>query len=226
MIRKKALPSLLLIALLSVPCPVSWAGPEGGAGNGSAVPEGYRLFESTAAFVNGRILFRSDLLRESCLLRCAAFPGDLPADLSLEEVRERRIREILVLQEEAKLGLVSVDNAALQELSGSAEARMRTCAAPCARAIDSSAVNDFIRRRLVIREFLRKRVAVFVDVSEDDVRREIRRRVSRGERSRESASEETIREELFAGKEARAVRNWYDRVASKSKIVRSPLEEP
>lgn len=226
MIRRTALPSLLLLALLSAPYAASPAGSQGDPGEGPFVSGGYRLFESTAASINGQVLFRSDLLREACLLRCGAYPGDEPADGSLAEVRERRIREILVLQEEEKLGLGQVDNAALQEISTSAEARVSACADPCARDVDPSAVRAFVKRRLVIREFFQKRVAVFVEVNEDEVRREIERRISRGEISRESVSEEAIRSELFAEKSARAVRNWYDRVTSKSKIVRSPLEEP
>jgi len=226
MIRRTALPSLLLIALLSAPCAAAPAGTQGDPGEGSVVSGGYRLFESTAASINGKVLFRSDLLREACLLRCGAFPGDEPADLPLAEVRERRIREILVLQEEEKLGLGQVDNAALQENSTEAEARVSACADPCAGDVDASAVRDFVKRRLVIREFLQKRVAVFVEVSDDEVRREIDRRVSRGEILRESVSEEAIRGELFGEKVARAVRTWYDRVTSKSKIVRSPLEGP
>lgn len=226
MIRRTALPSLLLLALLSAPCAAAPAGSQGEPGEGSVVSGGYRLFESTAASVNGQVLFRSDLLREACLLRCGAFPGDEPVDLPLAEVRERRIRETLVLQENEKLGLGQVDNAALQEISVSAVTRMNACALSCARGIDASAVRAFVKRRLVLREFLRKRVVVFVEVSDEEVRREIERRVSRGEVSRESVSEEAVRGELFREKAARAVRNWYDRVTSKSKIVRSPLGEP
>lgn len=226
MIRRRALPPLLLLALLCAPCAAAPAGSQGDPGNGPVVSGGYRLFESSAASVNGKVLFRSDLLREACLLRCAAFPGDEPADLSLEEVRERRIRELLVLQEEEKLGLGQVDNAALLKLSTAAEARVSACADPCARDLGAPAVRDFANRRLVIRQFLQKRVGVFVEVSDDEVRKEIERRVSRGGIPRESASEEAIRAELFQEKASRAIRNWYDRVTSKSKIVRSPLEEP
>jgi hypothetical protein len=226
MIRKTAILSLLLVACLAAPCPGAGAGSQGSPGEGGVVSGGYRLFESTAASINGQVLFRSDLLREACLLRCGAFPGEEPANLPLAEVLERRIREILVLQEDGKLGLAQVDNAALQTISGEATARVRSCADPCARDVDPSAVSAFVKRRLVIRDFLQKRVAVFIEVSDDEVRREIERRVARGEASRDSASEEAIRGALFEEKTARAVRNWYDQVTSKSKIVRSPLEEP
>jgi len=37
--------------------------------------EGYRVYESTAASVNGEVLFVSDVARERCFLRCAAMPG-------------------------------------------------------------------------------------------------------------------------------------------------------
>jgi len=228
MIRRTSLPSMLLFLLLFLcaSCPAARAGAEGEPGEGPGVSGGYRLFESVSASINGQVLFRSDLLREACLLRCGAFPGDDPADLTLAEVRERRIGQILVLQEEEKLGLGEVDNVVLQEIAAAAEARVRVCPVPCARDIGSPAVRDFVKRRLVVREYLRKRVAAFVEVSDDEVRREIDRRVSRGEIPRGSASEEAIRAELFEEKAARAIRNWYDRETSKSKIVRSPLEGP
>ncbi len=225
MIRRRAVSSLLLPALLSALCATATAGSKEDPGKGSVGPGGYRLVESTAASVNGQVLYRSDLLREACLLRCGALPGDEPADRSLAEVRERRIRELLVLQEEEKLGLGSVDNAALLALSATGEARVGACADPCARDIDKAAVRDFAKRRLVIREFLRKRVGVFVEVSDDEVRKEIDRRVSGRGIPRESLSDEAIRAALVEEKTAQAVRNWYDRVTSKSKIVRSPLEE-
>lgn len=223
MIRRTRFPPLFLLAFLLVPCMAARADTDGG--QDPVVSGGYRLFESTVASVDGRVLFRSDLLREACLLRCGAFPGDEPVDLPLAEVRDRMIRQLLVLQEEEKLGLGQVDNAALQEISAGAEARVSACRDPCARGIDPSAVHAYVKGRLVVREFLRKRVAVFVEVSADEVRREIERRVSRGDLAREAASEETVRAELFREKSARAIRNWYDRETSKTKIVRSPLEE-
>ena len=37
--------------------------------------EAFRVYESTAASVNGEVLFVSDVAREACLLGCAAMPG-------------------------------------------------------------------------------------------------------------------------------------------------------
>jgi len=224
MIRRAVFPTLLLFALLAFPRAAIPAEPEGPPGESSAEPGGYRLYESTVASVNGEVLFRSDLLREDCLLRCGAFPGEEPSHPSFEEVREERIREMLILQEERKLGLAQVDNAVLQEAAAEAGTRLRACDPPCASAIGPDDLLDFVRRRLVIREFLRKRVIAFVEVSEDEVRQEIERRVSRGEIPRGSVSEEAVRDELFSEKKARAVRIWYDRLTSKAKIVRAPLE--
>ena len=225
MSARTVFPLLLLLAFLS-----STGGNAAFAGQGEeASPargsQGYRLYEETAASVNGRVLFRTELLREACLLRCGAFPGDEPAELPLPEVRERRIREILVLQEEEKLGLGHVDNASVLAAAAAANARLKACPSPCAREIDASDIRAFVEHRLVVREFLRKRVAVFVDVNEEEVRREIARRVSRGEIQGGPPTEEQVRLELFEEKASREIRNWYDRVASKSKIVRSPLEE-
>ncbi|GAB4365626.1 MAG: hypothetical protein Kow00128_08350 [Deltaproteobacteria bacterium] len=224
MIRRRSIPAGLLLVFLCLSCGPAVAGET--PGETSPVAGGYRLYESTVASVNGEVLFHSDLLREECLLRCGAFPGEPPVEAGPEEVRERRIREMLILQEERKLGLARVDNAVLQETAASAAQRMRECERPCAASIGSGDLLDFVGRRLAIREFLRKRVVAFVEVGEEEVRREIERRVARGDLSRESVSEEAIRRELFAEKEERAVRNWYDRLASKAKIVRTPLETP
>lgn len=225
MTARTAFPILLLLALL-----VSPRGDKGRAGQGeedfiSRGTKGYRLYEATAGSVNGRVIFRTELLQEACLLRCGAFPGDEPVDLPLPEVRERMIRGILVLQEEEKLGLGQVDNASILAAVAAANPRLGACNDRCAREVDASGLRGFVERRLVIREFLRKRVAVFVDVNEEEVNREIARRISRGEIQGNPPPQEQVRQELFEEKASREIRNWYDRVASKSKIVRSPLEE-
>ena len=225
MTARTAFPILLLAFLVS-PGGFAARADQGEDPSGSRGAKGYRLYEETAASVNGRVLFRTELLREACLLRCGAFPGDEPVDLPLLEVRERLIGGILVLQEEEKLGLGQVDNASILAAAAAANARLEICSDPCAREIDASGLRGFVERRLVIREFLRKRVAVFVDVNEEEVRREIARRISRGENLGDPPPEEQVRQELFEEKASREIRNWYDRVASKSKIVRSPLEEP
>lgn len=68
-------------------------------------------------------------------------------------------------------------------------------------------------------------MSVFVDVSEEDVAREIQREASRTGKSPGEISEDAVRKELLDEKAAREVRNWFDRAASKSKIMLSPLEE-
>lgn len=226
MTARTTLPILLLLAFLVSPGGNAARAGQGEDPIGSRGTREYRLYEATAASVNGRVLFRTELLREACLLRCGAFPGDEPVDLPLPEVRERMIRGILVLQEEEKLGLGQVDNASILAAVDAANARLAACSSPCAREIGASDLRGFVERRLVVREFLRKRIAVFVDVNEEEVRREISRRISRGETPGIPASEEQVRQELFEEKASREIRNWYDRVTSKSKIMRSPLEEP
>ena len=66
---------------------------------------------------------------------------------------------------------------------------------------------------------------MFVDVNEEEVDREIERRVSRGGKNPGEISREEVRRELLDEKSAREIRNWLDRATSKSRIIRSPLEE-
>ncbi len=188
-------------------------------------PEGYRLYEATAATVNGDVIFRSDLDREACLKACGAFPGDEPVGVSLSEAREELIEDVLVRQEEEKLGLGTVDNAVLQETAARARDNAEACSSPCARDLSDEQVREYAARKLLVREFLKKRVSAFVDVNEEEVEREIQRRVSRTGKRPGEIPEESVRRELHDEKAAREIRNWFDRATSKSRIYRSPLEE-
>ncbi|HEX7523484.1 MAG TPA: hypothetical protein VF357_04740, partial [Candidatus Deferrimicrobium sp.] len=60
--------------------------------------EGYQVYESTAASVNGEVLFVSDVVREACFLRCAAMPGTVGEILSPRGVRDRLVLDTLALQ--------------------------------------------------------------------------------------------------------------------------------
>lgn len=185
---------------------------------------GYRLYEATAATVNGEVIFLSDVVRESCLRVCGAYPGDEQAVLVLSEARDRLIADILVRQEEEKLELGTVDNTALQEAAARASDIMGACPFPCAREVSSGQIRDYAARRLLVREYLRKRVSVFVDVNTEEVEKERNRRASDMGIRPEDIPEETVRKELLAEKLAREIRNWFDRATSKSTILLYPLE--
>jgi len=87
----------------------------------------YRVYESTAASVNGEVLFVSDVEREACFLRCAAMPGTGEEILSLRGARDRLVLDTLALQEQRKLLLGAVDNAALEGYARGAASRMAAC---------------------------------------------------------------------------------------------------
>ncbi|HEX7518707.1 MAG TPA: hypothetical protein VF325_00380, partial [Candidatus Deferrimicrobium sp.] len=144
---------------------------------GSAV-EGYRVYESTAASVNGEVLFVSDVAREMCFLRCAAMPGTKEEILSAREVRDRLILDTLALQEQRKLLLGTVDNAALDGYAREAESRMAACSSLCKQEIAPGETREWIHRKLLLRDFFNRRVAVFVEVKDDDVEKELARRSS------------------------------------------------
>ena len=96
------------------------------------------MYESTAASVNGEVLFLSDVVREGCFYRCAAMPGSDPEVLTLREARDRLIADVLVLQEQKKLALGQVDNATLSAYAGEAVARMREAFAQAAILLKTS----------------------------------------------------------------------------------------
>ena len=195
------------------------------AGTNAAAPDGYRRIESAAASVNGEVVFLSEVSREACFYRCGAVQGQPEQEISLSRAREKLIADTLVLQEQKKLGLGGVDNTALAGAMAEPLSRMRSCAAPCAAAVTEAEVQDLVRRRLLVRDFLEQRVAVFIEVNDEDVRREIGQR-SRSGAPPEELSEETVRRRLYEEKAAAEIRNWFARTTSKSRVVLSPLSEP
>lgn len=186
--------------------------------------EEYRAYESTAASVNGEVLFVSDVLREACFLGCAAMPGTGAEILSPREARDRLILDTLALQEQRKLLLGSVDNAALERDAREAEASMAACPAPCSREISPGETREWIRRKLLLRDFFNRRVAVFVEVKADEVRKEVARRASAPGAGAKPAWEQ-VRDELHSERVAQAIRNWQSRAASKSRLILSPMED-
>jgi hypothetical protein len=191
---------------------------------GAGALDGYRLYESTAASVNREVLFLSDVTREQCLRRCVSMPGSPQENLSLEEARKQLISDTLALQEQRKLELGQVDNAVLAAAVKDATAWLERCPSKCGEKITPEDVSQWVERKLLIRDFLRRRVSVFVEIKDEEVRREYRRRSSSSDNA-QGLTEEKVREDLQGRKEAEEVRNWYNRAASKAKIVLSPLEE-
>ena len=189
---------------------------------GARAAEGYRVYESTAASVNGEVLFVSDVAREACFLRCAAMPGTEEEILSLRQARDRLILDMLALQEQRKLLLGAVDNAALEGYAREAESRMAACSSPCKREIAPAGTREWIRRKLLLRDFFNRRVAVFVDVKRDDVRKELARRSSSPDNDAVPTREE-VREEMLEARIAEEIRNWQTRAASKSRVILSPM---
>jgi hypothetical protein len=186
--------------------------------------EGYRVYESTAASVNGEVLFVSDVAREACFLRCAAMPGTVGEILSAHGARERLVLDTLALQEQRKLLLGAVDNVVLDGYVREAESRMSVCTSPCNREIAPGETREWIRRKLLLRDFFTRRVAVFVEVKDDDVRRELAHRSSAPGNGAES-TEEQVRDEMRDARIAQEIRNWETRAASKSRLILSPMED-
>ena len=210
-VRRRGILSLRLAALFLLAAP------------GASALDGYRVYESTAASVNGEVLFLSDVAREECFHRCAAMPGSDPEVITPQEARERLIADVLVLQEQKKLALGQVDNATLSAYAAEAVARMAACGSSCRDDIRPEEIRAWVERKLVIREFFNRRVGMFVEVSDEDVEREIRHRTPAG--GNVELTEDQVREELQEAKVAQEVRNWYARTASKARIVLSPLGE-
>lgn len=217
MMRRAAVPlAFLLSAAVAAPAP-SFANP---------AADGYRLVESTAGSVNGEVIFLTDLVRESCLYRCGAYAGETPKELPPAAVRDRLVADALVLQEQRKLGLGEVDNTAVEEAFAAAGRSMAGCAAPCAKAISPAEIRAFLAKRLLVKSFLARRVGAFVEVGEEEVAEEVRYRRSRAGVDPEGVKPESVRAELLQSRMDREIRNWFDRAASKARIILSPLESP
>ncbi|MBP2675382.1 MAG: hypothetical protein H6Q84_2222 [Deltaproteobacteria bacterium] len=191
---------------------------------GAHADEGYRLYEGMAASVNKEVLFLSDVLREQCFHRCATMPGSGEEALSLREARDRLISDTLALQEQKKLALGQVDNAVLADQAREAVRRTEGCPSSCREGISPREVSVWVERKLLIRDFLRRRIGAFIEIDIDDARKEYQHRLSQGEAA-PGLTVEKVRQELLEEKIGREVRNWYDRAASKSSIALSPLEE-
>lgn len=190
----------------------------------SSADDGFRLVDATAASVNGEVLFLSDVDREACLYRCGAFPGDDPRPMTAAQARDKLIADTLVLQEQKKLGLGAPDNGALAEAAAATLSRLAGCTEPCGGDVGAVAAREFAERRLVVRDFLSRRISVFIEVSDAEVAQEVERRAARDGSAAGDLSPEAVRQELFREKAAREIRNWYERAASKSRIMLSPLE--
>jgi hypothetical protein len=195
------------------------------SGTCAADPDGYRMVDSVAASVNGEVLFLSEVLREFCFYRCGTVPGQAPQEMSLSRAREMLIADTLVLQEAKKLGLGAVDNEALASSTAEALSRTRKCTSPCAASLTETEVGELLSRRLLVRDFLERRIAIFIEVNDGEVRRETAQR-SRAGLPPEELTEEKVRKSLSEGKAAIEIRNWFARSTSKSRIVLSPLPEP
>jgi hypothetical protein len=206
---------------------LGWATPSPGAAPDNALPGagGYRLLESTVAAVNGEVVFLSDIVREACYYGCGAFPGEAADATTLAEARERYIADVLVLQEQKKLALGEVDNAVLRKASGEARERMARCASPCAARTAPREIDVYVARRMLVRDFLVKRVSVFIEVTDGEVRREAEQRRERAGKDAPAIRDEDVRAEMLEERTAREIRNWFSRAASKARIVLSPLEE-
>ncbi|HZW37438.1 MAG: hypothetical protein ACM319_05640 [Deltaproteobacteria bacterium] len=209
---KRALPVCAVILALAATCL-------------AAPPDGYRRIESVAASVNGEVIFLSDVEREACFYRCGTVPGQAPREVTPSRAREMLIADTLVLQEQKKLGLGTVDNAALAAEEADALSRTRNCASPCAAAVTVAEIHELVQRRLLVRDFLERRVAVFIEVNDEEVRREIAQRDRSGSPP-EERTEVKVRTDLLREKGASEIRNWFSRATSKSRITLSPLSEP
>jgi hypothetical protein len=139
-------------------------------------------------------------------------------------VRDRLVLDTLALQEQRKLLLGTVDNVTLAGYALEAESRVAACPSPCKREIVPGETGEWVRRKLLLRDFFDRRVAVFVEVKDDDVRKELARRSSATGNVAEPA-EEQVRDEMRDARIATEIRNWQTRAASKSRMILSPMED-
>jgi hypothetical protein len=152
-------------------------------------------------------------------------PGTGEEILSLRQARDRLILDTLALQEQRKLLLGAVDNTTLEGYAREAESRMAACPSLCRREIAPGETREWIRRKLLLRDFFNRRVGVFVEVQDDDVQKELARRSS-APGIGAKPTEEQVRDEMRDARIATEIRNWQTRAASKSRLILSPMEGP
>ena len=161
---------LLLAAILSASSPAT--GGDGAVPVAPTPGEGYRLVDATAASVGGEVLFRSDVDREACMIRCGAFPGEAGRPVSFSAARRSLVEETAILQEQRRLSLGTVDNGALLEAAAKVRERLSLCPDPCAASVSEGAAFQFAWRRLLVRDFLTRRVSAFLEVTDEEVEEE------------------------------------------------------
>lgn len=214
-----------LLALAAAAFALASAGADAAETPPAPARTGFRLLDATAASVNGEIIFLSDVAREACFDRCGAFPGEPAGDGRYEEARKRLVYKTLILQEQRKLSLGTIDNAALAKTAAEVSARMSACTDPCARSIGEGEARGYVSSRFLVSEFLDKRVTVFIEVSDEEVQRTIGRRASNEGKDPDSYSEDEVRAGLRREKSSLEIRNWYYKAASNARIFMSPMEE-
>lgn len=186
---------------------------------------GYRLVDATAASVNGEIIFLSDVEREACFDRCGAFPDEKLDNLSLSESRRKLIYKRLILQEQRKLALGTVDNDALAASASGVKERMASCSYPCAIEIGDAEIRAAVSDRALVAGFLLSRVSMFIEIPEEEVQLEIGRRAASEGKDPGAYSEDAVRRALREEKSKLEIQNWYYKAASNSRIFLSPMEE-
>ncbi len=191
----------------------------------AGVLSSFRLVDATAASVNGEIVFLSDVVREACFEQCGAFPGEASDNVSLSDARKKLIYNRLILQEQRKLSLGTVDNASLAASAAEVKARMGGCSDPCVKEIGEAGIRAFVSDRFLVSGFLDKRVAVFIEIPDEEVQRAIGRRASSEGKDPDTYSEDAIRNDLRQEKAQLEIRNWYYKAASNARIFLSPMEE-
>lgn len=187
--------------------------------------EGYVLVDATAASVEGEILFRSDVAREACLLRCGAIPGEKGREASFAEARRLLVEDTAILAEQKRLSLGAVDEGALRDATASVRDRIAECREPCAATLGESVPREVARRRLLVRDFLERRVSAFVEVTDEEVERERALAAARRGEPVESVSVDEVRESLVAAKREKEIARWRESAVSKARVVLPRTEE-
>jgi hypothetical protein len=187
--------------------------------------EGYVLADATAASVEGEILFRSDVDRERCMILCGAFPGEEGRAVTWTEARRRLVEETAILHEQRRLSLGTVDNGVLLDVVPRVKERLSACVDPCAAGAGEGTFLEFAWRRLLVRDFLERRVSAFVEASEAEVEAERARMAARKGVPVEEVSSDEAREAIVAVKREAEIVKWRESAAARARVVLSGSEE-
>jgi hypothetical protein len=129
----------------------------------------YVLLDRTLAYVGGKVIMESDFQKYLCYM--AVKIGRLPSSMDREKYLEIMVDEAIIVEEATRTGIVDIDPRVMEERKELIRKVMKDCDEDCVNVcLDERFQAERAYTELVKEEFIRKRVRLFVNVPEKDIR--------------------------------------------------------